>query len=129
MIDIQDPCLFRWFQKAFDSSPHVLVTSEHSRPDLKHDAASTWVEGIKMNAFKVCLREMQNFDGQHKNILVVRNAAVAKYRYNETITRRKVSVLKNVRNLKFRARTGQNIIWTVSHSSPFKDSSHKKRKS
>ncbi|KAK2556576.1 Contactin-associated protein-like 5 [Acropora cervicornis] len=58
------------FSKPFDSSPHVLVTAEHSRPYLKHDAASTWVEDIKLNAFKVCLREMQNFDGQHKNILV-----------------------------------------------------------
>ena len=64
------------FQKSFDSAPHVLVTAEHSRPDLKHDAASTWVEDIKLNAFKVCLREMQNFDGQHKKILVVRNAVL-----------------------------------------------------
>ena len=29
-----------------------------------------------LNKFKVCLREMQNFDGQHKKISVVSNATV-----------------------------------------------------
>ena len=87
MIDISVKTLLLSFQKPFDSSPHVLVTAEHSRPYLKHDAASAWVEDIKTNAFKVCLREMQNFDGQHKNILVVGNTALGKYLNNETRTR------------------------------------------
>ena len=38
---------------------------------MKHDAATVWVENIKTNAFTVCLRELQNFDGQHKDIKVV----------------------------------------------------------
>ena len=103
MIDISvKPYFIRSFQKAFDSSPHILVTAEHSRPYLKHDAASTWVEDIKTNAFKVCLREMQNFDGQHKNILVVRNTTAHKVSFNNN---HNSPILNNVQNLSFRVRT------------------------
>lgn len=56
--------------KSFASTPYVLVTAEHAWPDQKHDAASVWVENIELNKFKVCSREMQNFDGQQKKISV-----------------------------------------------------------
>lgn len=46
-------------QNSFTSTPYILVKAEHAQPDQKHDAA------FKLNKFKVCLREMQNFDGQH----------------------------------------------------------------
>ncbi|CAH3038598.1 unnamed protein product, partial [Porites lobata] len=56
--------------KTFDAPPYVLVTAEHTKAFLKHDAVTVWVENIKTNAFTVCLRELQNFDGQHKDIKV-----------------------------------------------------------
>lgn len=48
----------------------MLLTAEHSKRDVKHDAATLWVENTQLNTFKVCLRELQNFDGQHKDIKV-----------------------------------------------------------
>ncbi|KAK3749930.1 hypothetical protein QZH41_017388, partial [Actinostola sp. cb2023] len=52
----------------FTGSPTVLVTLEHQRDGLKHDAASVWVEGISSSSFQVCIRELQNFDGIHEEI-------------------------------------------------------------
>jgi hypothetical protein len=49
----------------------VLVTAEHHRRSLKHDAASLWLEDVTSSSFKVCLRELQNFDGPHQDIYVV----------------------------------------------------------
>ena len=51
--------------------PQVLVTSEHMVEDQKHDAATLWTQDITTTSFKICLRELQNFDGIHKNIHVV----------------------------------------------------------
>ena len=50
----------------------VLVTSEHLRTGKEYDAALLWTEDATKNSFKVCLREMQNFDGKHEDIYVVR---------------------------------------------------------
>ncbi|KAK3737634.1 hypothetical protein QZH41_018434, partial [Actinostola sp. cb2023] len=52
----------------FTGSPTVLVTLEHQRDGLKHDAASVWVEDISSSSFQVCIRELQNFDGIHEEI-------------------------------------------------------------
>jgi hypothetical protein len=49
----------------------VLVTAEHHRRSLKHDAAALWLEDVTSSSFKVCLRELQNFDGPHQDIYVV----------------------------------------------------------
>jgi hypothetical protein len=49
----------------------VLVTAEHYRRSLKHDAASIWLEDVTSSSFKVCMRELQNFDGPHQDIYVV----------------------------------------------------------
>ncbi len=49
----------------------MLVTAEHYRRSLKHDAASLWLEDVTSSSFKVCLRELQNFDGPHQDIYVV----------------------------------------------------------
>ena len=59
------------FQSNEIPSPHVLVTAEHTVVGLKHDAATVWVENINTNTFAVCSREMQNFDGLHKDIKLV----------------------------------------------------------
>ncbi|XP_028411847.1 uncharacterized protein LOC114534584 [Dendronephthya gigantea] len=55
---------------SFSSTPTVLVTAEHYRLSLKHDAASLWLEDVTSSSFKVCLRELQNFDGPHQDIYV-----------------------------------------------------------
>ena len=40
---------------------------------LKHDAATVWVEDASTKSFRICLRELQDFDGLHENIRVVNN--------------------------------------------------------
>ncbi|CAH3131432.1 unnamed protein product, partial [Porites lobata] len=54
----------------FASSPTVLVTAEHISADFKHDAASLWVENATSSSFYICLRELQNYDGLHEDIVV-----------------------------------------------------------
>ena len=49
----------------------VLVTSEHLRTGKEYDAALIWAEDVTKDSLKVCLREMQNFDGRHGDISVV----------------------------------------------------------
>ena len=47
------------------------MTSEHLRTGKEYDAALIWTEDVTKDTFKVCLREMQNFDGRHEDINVV----------------------------------------------------------
>ena len=49
----------------------MYATAEHNALNNKHDATSVWVEEIKTDSFKLCLRELKNFDGIHKSIKVV----------------------------------------------------------
>ena len=49
----------------------MLVTSEHLRTGKKYDATLIWTEDVTKDSFKVCLRELQNFDGKHQDINVV----------------------------------------------------------
>jgi len=58
-------------QGKFEEAPAVLVTSEHLRTGKNSDAALIWTENVTKDSFKVCLRELQNFDGKHQNIGVV----------------------------------------------------------
>ena len=58
-------------QNKFNETPVVLVTSEHLRTGKEYDASLIWTEDVTKSSFKVCLREMQNFDGKHENIDVV----------------------------------------------------------
>ena len=51
--------------------PIVLVTAEHVRTGKEYDASLIWTEDPNRDSFKVCLREMQNFDGKHEDIVVV----------------------------------------------------------
>ena len=64
-------CLFVCLQNEFSRTPYILVTAEHGAVDLKHDAATVWIENANANSFKICLRELQNFDGLHETVLVV----------------------------------------------------------
>ena len=59
-------------QNKFKETPVVLVTSEHLRTGKEYDASLIWTEDPNKDSFKVCLREMQNFDGKHEDINVVR---------------------------------------------------------
>ncbi|XP_078367482.1 uncharacterized protein LOC144651423 [Oculina patagonica] len=54
----------------FKEEPLVLVTSEHLRTGKEYDAALIWTEDVTKDSFKVCLRELQNFDGKHEDISV-----------------------------------------------------------
>ena len=59
-----------FFQGKFLASPTVIVTAEHYRSGLKHDATSVWLEDVSASSFKICLREFQNFAGVHDDISV-----------------------------------------------------------
>jgi len=52
----------------------VLTTAEHLRNGKEYDAALIWTEDVTKDSFKVCLRELQNFDGKHEDIRVVRTS-------------------------------------------------------
>jgi len=52
----------------FNETPVVLVTAEHLRTGKEYDASLIWTEDTTQGSFKVCLREMQNFDGKHEDI-------------------------------------------------------------
>ncbi|PFX13617.1 CD209 antigen-like protein E [Stylophora pistillata] len=56
--------------KKFESVPTVLVSAQHERRGVKHDASSVWVEDLTTTSFKICIRELQNFDGTHQSIHV-----------------------------------------------------------
>ena len=60
------------FQSKFKEEPVVLITAEHLRTGKEYDAALIWTEDVTKDSFKVCLRELQNFDGKHEDISVVR---------------------------------------------------------
>ena len=62
-----------FLQGKFAEAPIVLVTSEHLRNGKEYDAALIWIEDVTKDSVKVCLREMQNFDGRHQDITVVRS--------------------------------------------------------
>ena len=47
------------------------MTAEHLRTGKEYDASLIWTEDPNKDSFKVCLREMQNFDGKHEDIAVV----------------------------------------------------------
>ena len=49
----------------------MLVSAEHERRGIKHDASSVWVEDVTRTSFKICIRELQNFDGAHQSIHAV----------------------------------------------------------
>ena len=51
--------------------PSVFVTAVHHHARLKRDAASVWIEDVTQSSFKVCLRELQNYAGSHKDVYVV----------------------------------------------------------
>ena len=66
--------LLELFQNKFKDEPVVLITAEHLRTGKEYNAALIWAEDVTKDSFKVCLRELQNFDGKHEDISVVRTS-------------------------------------------------------
>ena len=48
----------------------MLATVRHSVSNMPQDAMNVWVEELKVDYFRVCLREVKTFDGKHQNLKV-----------------------------------------------------------
>ena len=48
----------------------MLATVRHSLSNMPQDAMNVWVEELKADYFRVCLREVKTFDGKHQNLKV-----------------------------------------------------------
>ena len=55
----------------FSSVPKVLATVRHSVSSTPQDAMNIWIEDLKEDNFRICLREVKTFDGKHQNLEVV----------------------------------------------------------
>lgn len=65
----------------------MFVTAKHHNPGLKRDAASIWIEDVTRTSCKVCLRELQNYAGSHKDIHIVstvKNSSVSGFETLQT---------------------------------------------
>ena len=60
------------FQR-FSSPPTIFVTVTHGVTNRSQDAMALWVEDLKAESFKICLREAKIFDGPNKNLKIVGN--------------------------------------------------------
>ena len=58
------------FQR-FSTPPTIFVTASHQFPKRPQDAMALWVEELRVDSFKICLREAKIFDGTHKGIKIV----------------------------------------------------------
>ena len=58
------------FQR-FSTPPTIYVTASHQFPKRPQDATAQWVEELRVDNFKICLREAKIFDGPHKGIKIV----------------------------------------------------------
>ena len=58
------------FQR-FSTPPTIFVTASHPFPKRPQDAMAVWVEELRVDNFKICLREAKIFDGPHKGIKIV----------------------------------------------------------
>ena len=58
------------FQR-FSTPPAIFVTASHQFPKRPQDAMAVWVEDLRVDNFKICLREAKIFDGPHKGIKIV----------------------------------------------------------
>ena len=58
------------FQR-FSAPPTIFVTASHQFPKRPQDAMVVWVEDLRVDNFKICLREAKIFDGPHKGIKIV----------------------------------------------------------
>ena len=57
--------------QGFTKAPNVYATPVQRQPEKEGDVSLIWVESISTFGFKLCLRELKNFDGVHSNIRAV----------------------------------------------------------
>lgn len=62
---------FLYVWQSFRTAPQVYTTAIHTVTQNKYDAASVWVEDVNHVSFKLCLRELKNYDGEHEHVKVV----------------------------------------------------------
>jgi len=62
---------FFYLLQRFSTPPNVFVTAVHQIPKRPLDAMAIWVEELRVDNCKICLREAKIFDGPHKNIKIV----------------------------------------------------------
>ena len=51
----------------------MFVTPLNSPQGHRRDAAVAWAEDVSKEGFRVCLRELKNFNGAHRKVRVVRD--------------------------------------------------------
>ncbi|KXJ04678.1 hypothetical protein AC249_AIPGENE20082, partial [Exaiptasia diaphana] len=59
-------CIDITYTRILPGIPVVFVSAYHQRPRDDNNAASIWTEDVTPEDFKVCLREVKNFDGVHR---------------------------------------------------------------
>ena len=69
-VRVQDNFSPLSYLQRFASIPKVLATVRHSVSNKPQDAMNVWVEELKADYFRVCLREVKTFDGKHQNLKV-----------------------------------------------------------
>ncbi|XP_073240002.1 uncharacterized protein [Porites lutea] len=83
------------FEKRFSIPPSIYVTVRHQILKRPQDALALWVEDVRRDSFKVCLRETKIFDGLHKNIKVDWIAFVKLMTLNSTLIHGLVTTKNN----------------------------------
>jgi len=59
--------------RLFTNSHRAIVSISHMKPKSYQNVMTVWTE-LSFSRFKVCARELQNFDGVHEGVLVVSNS-------------------------------------------------------
>ncbi|CAH3179854.1 unnamed protein product [Porites lobata] len=83
------------FEKRFSIPPSIYVTARHQILKRPQDALALWVEDVRRDSFKVCLRETKIYDGLHKNIKVDWIAFVKLMTLNSTLIHGLVTTKNN----------------------------------
>ncbi|XP_032232381.2 uncharacterized protein LOC116614912 [Nematostella vectensis] len=64
-------CVLITYSERVTAIPTVFVTVAHEgRVGRGNDASTVWTEDVTVEDFKLCLRELKNFDGAHREIKV-----------------------------------------------------------
>jgi len=79
------------FQR-FSTPPTIFVTASHQVPKRPQDAMAVWVEELRVDNFKICLREAKIFDGPHKGIKIV---SKSQFRFLSVVTLINYALPKN----------------------------------
>ena len=68
-----------------------MVSVEHRQPRVFRNAMTAWIEkNVRNNGsteYRICARELQNFDGVHRGIKVVSSTLVCKQTEYAFVTR------------------------------------------